>query len=101
MEINKDMKILIADNHESMRRIVKQVLNDLGFRNVKVADDSSTALPVLKNENFDFWVSDWDMPQMQGIDSLKAVRADDNLKNLPVLMTAAEVEYKRCPVGPE
>ncbi len=95
MEINKDMKILVVDNHENMRRIVKQVLNDLGFRNVKVADDGSTALPMLKNESFDFLVSDWDMPQMQGIDLLKAVRADDNLKNLPVLMITAEAKKEQ------
>ncbi len=95
MEINKDMKILAVDKHENMRRIVKQVLNDLGFRNVKVADDGSTALPMLKNESFDFLVSDWDMPQMQGIDLLKAVRADDNLKNLPVLMITAEAKKEQ------
>jgi two-component system chemotaxis response regulator CheY len=95
MEINKDMKILVVDNHENMRRIVKQVLNDLGFRNVKVADDGATALPMLKNESFNFLVSDWDMPQMQGIDLLKAVRADGNLKNLPVLMVAAEAKKEQ------
>jgi two-component system chemotaxis response regulator CheY len=89
MEINKDMKILVVDDHESMRRIVKQALNDLGFRNAKVADDDSTALPMLKNESFDFLASDWNVPQMQGIDLLKAVRTDENLKTLPVLMIAA------------
>lgn len=95
MEINKDMKILVVDDHESMRRIVKQALNDLGFRNVKVADDGSTALPMLKNESFDFLVSDWNMPQMQGIDLLKAVRADENLKSLPVLMITAEAKKEQ------
>jgi len=80
MEINKNMKILVVDDHENMRRIIRQVLNDLGLRNVKVADDGSTALPMLKNESFDFLVSDRNMPKMQGIDLLKAVRTDENLK---------------------
>jgi two-component system chemotaxis response regulator CheY len=92
MEINKDMKILVVDDHESMRRIVKQALNDLGYKNVKLADDGATALPMLKQEAFDFLVSDWNMPRMQGIDLLKAVRADANLKQLPVLMITAEAK---------
>jgi two-component system chemotaxis response regulator CheY len=92
MEINQNMKILVVDDHESMRRIVKQALNDLGFKNVKVADDGATALPMLKAETFDFLVSDWNMPRMQGIDLLKAVRADENLKKLPVLMITAEAK---------
>ena len=90
MEINKDMNILVVDDHESMRRIVKQALNDLGFKNVEMADDGSTALPMLKDGSFDFLVSDWNMPGMQGIDLLKAVRADAKLSHLPVLMVTAE-----------
>ncbi|MFT6094142.1 MAG: two-component system chemotaxis response regulator CheY [Pseudohongiellaceae bacterium] len=89
------MKILAVDDQENMRRIVKQVLNDLGFRNVKVADDGVTALPMLKNKSFDFLVSDWNMRQMQGIDLLKAVQADENLKSLPVLMVTAEAKRNR------
>ena len=92
MEINKDMKILVVDDHESMRRIVKQALNDLGFKNVEMADDGTTALPMLKGSDFDFLISDWNMPGMQGIDLLRAVRADDNLKKLPVLMVTAEAK---------
>jgi two-component system chemotaxis response regulator CheY len=95
MDINKEMKILVVDDHESMRRIVKQALNDLGFKNVQLADDGSTALPMLKNESFDFLVSDWNMPEMQGIDLLKAVRADDNIKSLPVLMITAEAKKEQ------
>jgi two-component system chemotaxis response regulator CheY len=89
------MKILAVDDQENMRRIVKQVLNDLGFRNVKVADDGVTALPMLKNKSFDFLVSDWNMRQMQGIDLLKAVQADENLKSLPVLMVTAEAKRNK------
>lgn len=95
MEINKDMKILVVDDHESMRRIVKQALNDLGFPNVKLADDGATALPMLKSDHFDFLVSDWNMPRMQGIDLLKAVRADENLSDLPVLMITAEAKKEQ------
>ena len=54
MEINKDMKILVVDDHESMRRIVKQTLMELGYKNVFVASDGSTALPMLKTDNYDF-----------------------------------------------
>ena len=95
MEINKDMKILVVDDHESMRRIVKQALNDLGFKNVEMADDGTTALPMLKDNDFDFLISDWNMPGMQGIDLLRAVRADDNLKKLPVLMVTAEAKKEQ------
>jgi two-component system chemotaxis response regulator CheY len=95
MEINKDMNILVVDDHESMRRIVKQALNDLGFKNVEMADDGSTALPMLKEGKFDFLVSDWNMPEMQGIDLLKAVRADGNISKMPVLMITAEAKKEQ------
>ncbi len=95
MEINKDMNILVVDDHESMRRIVKQALNDLGFKNVEMADDGSTALPMLKDGSFDFLVSDWNMPGMQGIDLLKAVRADSKLSDIPVLMITAEAKKEQ------
>ena len=80
------MKILIVDDFSTMRRIIKNLLRDLGFTNTAEADDGLTALPMLKNGDFDFLVTDWNMPGMQGIDLLKAVRADDRLKTLPVLM---------------
>ena len=73
-----------------MRRIIKNLLRDLGFTNTHEADDGNTALPLLQTGNFDFLVTDWNMPGMQGIDLLKAVRADDKLKTLPVLMVTAE-----------
>ena len=77
--INKDTKILVADDHESMHTIVKQALNHVGFPNVKVADDGPTAMPMLKNGSFDLWVFDWNMAQRQDIDLLKAVRTDSSL----------------------
>jgi two-component system chemotaxis response regulator CheY len=84
------MKILIVDDFSTMRRIIKNLLRDLGFTNTAEADDGNTALPMLQNGNFDFVITDWNMPGMQGIDLLKAIRADDKLKHLPVLMVTAE-----------
>ena len=84
------MKILIVDDFSTMRRIIKNLLRDLGFTNTAEADDGLTALPMLQNGNFDFVVTDWNMPGMQGIDLLKAIRADEKLKHLPVLMVTAE-----------
>jgi two-component system chemotaxis response regulator CheY len=84
------MKILIVDDFSTMRRIIKNLLRDLGFTNTHEADDGTTALPMLKNGNFDFLVSDWNMPGMTGIDLLKQVRADPKLAKLPVLMVTAE-----------
>lgn len=88
--MNKDMKILIVDDFSTMRRIIKNLLRDLGFNNTQDADDGSTALPMLRSGDFDFLVTDWNMPGMTGIDLLKAVRADPKLQSLPVLMVTAE-----------
>lgn len=88
--MNKDMKILIVDDFSTMRRIIKNLLRDLGFTNTHEADDGTTALPMLQNGNFDFLITDWNMPGMQGIDLLKAVRSDPKLAALPVMMVTAE-----------
>ncbi|HHS83390.1 MAG TPA: chemotaxis protein CheY [Gammaproteobacteria bacterium] len=88
--MDKDMKILVVDDFSTMRRIIKNLLRDLGFNNTSEADDGSTALPMLQNGSFDFLVTDWNMPGMTGIDLLKAVRADENLAHMPVLMVTAE-----------
>jgi len=85
-----NMKILVVDDFSTMRRIIKNLLNDLGFANISEADDGNTALPVLQKGGFDFLVTDWNMPGMTGIELLKAVRADDKLNTLPVLMVTAE-----------
>lgn len=84
------MKILIVDDFSTMRRIIKNLLRDLGFNNTAEADDGTTALPMLQTGQFDFLVTDWNMPGMQGIDLLKAVRADASISGLPVLMVTAE-----------
>ena len=86
------MKILIVDDFSTMRRIIKNLLRDLGFTNTAEADDGTTALPMLHSGNFDFLVTDWNMPGMTGIDLLRAVRADERLKHLPVLMVTARGE---------
>lgn len=86
------MKILIVDDFSTMRRIIKNLLRDLGFTNTAEADDGNTALPMLQSGNFDFLVTDWNMPGMNGIELLRAVRADDRLKHLPVLMVTAEAK---------
>lgn len=88
--MDKSMRILIVDDFSTMRRIIKNLLRELGFNNTEEADDGTTALPMLKSKKFDFLVTDWNMPGMQGIDLLKEVRADENLKDLPVLMVTAE-----------
>ena len=84
------MKILIVDDFSTMRRIIKNLLRDLGFTNVDEADDGNSALPMLQTGKYDFLVTDWNMPGMTGIDLLKAVRADNGLKGLPVLMVTAD-----------
>jgi two-component system chemotaxis response regulator CheY len=86
------MKILIVDDFSTMRRIIKNLLRDLGFTNTFEADDGNTALPMLKEGGFEFVVTDWNMPIMQGIDLLKEIRKDPELKHLPVLMVTAEAK---------
>jgi two-component system, chemotaxis family, chemotaxis protein CheY len=88
--LDKNMKILIVDDFSTMRRIIKNLLRDLGYNNTAEADDGKTALPVLQTGDFDFLVTDWNMPGMTGIELLKAVRADAKLASLPVLMVTAE-----------
>ncbi|SDF56038.1 response regulator receiver protein [Idiomarina zobellii] len=89
------MKILVVDDFSTMRRIIKNLLRDLGFTNIQEADDGNTALPMLQNGDFDFVVTDWNMPGMQGIDLLKEIRKDDNLSHLPVLMVTAEAKREQ------
>ncbi|MCD5993024.1 chemotaxis response regulator CheY [Pseudomonas sp. CDFA 602] len=89
------MKILIVDDFSTMRRIIKNLLRDLGFTNTSEADDGLTALPMLQSGAFDFLVTDWNMPGMSGIDLLRQVRLDERLKNLPVLMVTAEAKREQ------
>lgn len=86
------MKILVVDDFSTMRRIVKNLLRDLGFTNTQEADDGSTAWPMLESGNFDFVVTDWNMPNMTGIELLQKIRSSDRLKDTPVLMVTAEAK---------
>ncbi|MDZ7642551.1 MAG: response regulator [Desulfurivibrio sp.] len=92
MAANPDMKILVVDDFATMRRIVKNILTQLGFKNIVEADDGTTALNVLKGEKVDLIISDWNMPKMTGLDLLKAVRADPNLAETPFIMVTAEAQ---------
>jgi len=97
--LDKNMKILIVDDFSTMRRIIKNLLRELGFNNTIEADDGLTALPILQAGGIDFLVTDWNMPGMQGIDLLKAVRADAKLSTIPVLMVTAETKREQIMVA--
>ena len=90
-----NMKILIVDDFSTMRRIVKNLLGDLGYGNTTEADDGKTAWPLLQAGEFDFVVTDWNMPGMTGIDLLKNIRGDARLAKLPVLMVTAEAQREQ------
>ena len=85
-----DLKFLIVDDFSTMRRIVRGLLEEMGCNNADEAEDGAVALGMLKAQKYDFVVSDINMPNMPGFDLLKAVKADDSLKHLPVLMVTAE-----------
>ena len=86
------MKILVVDDFSTMRRIVRNLLVELGFSNglIQEADDGNAALAMLKTNAFDMVVTDWNMPNMTGIELLQAIRAEPKLKSMPVLMVTAE-----------
>jgi two-component system chemotaxis response regulator CheY len=86
------LKFLVVDDFATMRRIIRNLLKELGFSNVDEAEDGVNALAKLRSERFDFVVSDWNMPNMTGIDLLRNIRADEQLKGLPVLMVTAEAK---------
>jgi len=90
--VDVNMKFLVVDDFSTMRRIVKNLLKELGFSNLEEAEDGVDALNKLRGGGFDFVVSDWNMPNMTGIDLLRAIRADATLKHLPVLMVTAEAK---------
>lgn len=99
--MDKEMKILIVDDFSTMRRIIKNLLRDLGFNNTSEADDGQTALPMLKSGKFDFLVTDWNMPGMDGLTLLKTVRSDEELCDMPVLMVTAEAKRDQIVVAAE
>lgn len=86
------LKFLVVDDFSTMRRIVRNLLKELGFTNVEEAEDGAVALQKLKAGNFEFVVSDWNMPNMDGLTLLQSVRADPSLKHLPFLMITAEAK---------
>ena len=88
MDLN--MKVLVVDDFATMRRIVKNILNQIGFKNIIEADDGSSALEVLKEDKVDLIMSDWNMPKVTGLELLKAVRSDESMKDVPFLMVTAE-----------
>ena len=90
MSVNKNLKILIVDDFATMRKVIRNLLKQGGFENVVEAEDGMAALKVLKSQQVDFIISDWNMPNMSGLELLKAVRGDDELKALPFLMVTAE-----------
>jgi two-component system chemotaxis response regulator CheY len=85
-----DLKFLIVDDFSTMRRIVRGLLKEMGCHNADEAEDGNIALQMLKTQKFDFVVSDINMPNMNGFELLKAIKADDSLKHIPVLMVTAE-----------
>ncbi|AZN35597.1 chemotaxis response regulator CheY [Iodobacter ciconiae] len=89
---DSNLRILVVDDFSTMRRIVRNLLKELGFSNVDEAEDGQVALHKLKNGSFEFVVTDWNMPNMTGIELLRAIRADAQLKHLPVMMVTAEAK---------
>lgn len=90
--VQKTLKILVVDDFPTMRRIIKNLLKDLGYENVDEAEDGVQGLEKLRNGGFEFVVSDWNMPNMDGLTMLQNIRADPNLANMPVLMVTAEAK---------
>lgn len=89
---DNSVKFLVVDDFSTMRRIVRNLLKELGYHNVDEAEDGAVALSKLRSGDFDFVISDWNMPNMDGLALLKAIREDENLKQLPVLMVTAEAK---------
>lgn len=89
---NPNTKFLVVDDFSTMRRIVRNLLKELGYSNIEEAENGAMGLAKLKDGNFDFVVSDWNMPNMDGLTMLKHIRADENLKTIPVLMVTAEAK---------
>lgn len=88
--MDKNMKILVVDDFATMRKVVRNLLKQVGYENITEAEDGAIALRVLKSQKVDFVISDWNMPNMNGLELLKAVRADGDLSKTPFLMVTAE-----------
>jgi two-component system chemotaxis response regulator CheY len=90
--MDTSIKILIVDDFATMRRILKNILKQLGFKNLVEADDGTTAWEVMEGQSIDLIISDWNMPKMTGLELLKKVRANDTYKKTPFLMVTAEAQ---------
>jgi len=90
--MDKNTKILVVDDFSTMRRIVKNLLKQLGYENIEEAEDGRQALAMLKQKKFGFVITDWNMPNMDGIELTKITRKDETLKHLPILMVTAEAD---------
>ena len=90
--MDTSIKVLIVDDFATMRRILKNILKQLGFKNLVEADDGTTAWDVLEGQKIDLIISDWNMPKMTGLDLLKKVRSSDSYKKTPFLMVTAEAQ---------
>ena len=90
MDVNKKIKILVVDDFATMRKVIRNLLKQSGYENVTEAEDGVAAMNVLKSTKIDFVISDWNMPNMTGIELLKAVRSDNELGAMPFLMVTAE-----------
>ncbi|CAN0617784.1 response regulator receiver protein [Burkholderia sp. lig30] len=88
--MDKNMRILVVDDFPTMRRIVRNLLKELGYSNVDEAEDGAAGLARLRSGGFEFVISDWNMPNLDGLSMLKEIRADAALSHLPVLMVTAE-----------
>lgn len=88
--MDKHIKIMVVDDFATMRKVIRNLLKQVGYENIVEAEDGVIALKTLKSQKIDFVVSDWNMPNMTGLELLKAVRADDDLKTTPFLMVTAE-----------
>ena len=94
MSDNPDMRVLVVDDFSTMRRIIKNILRQLGFTNVVEADDGTTAWDILNKDKIEFIISDWNMPQMTGIELLRKVRGSEEFGDLPFLMVTAEAQQE-------
>lgn len=88
--MDKYIKILVVDDFATMRKVIRNLLKQVGYENIVEAEDGVIALRILKSQKIDLVISDWNMPNMTGLELLKAVRADENLKSTPFLMVTAE-----------
>lgn len=93
--MDKNLRFLVVDDFSTMRRIIKNQLRELGFTHIAEADDGKTGLEALRSNAVDFVITDWNMPGVTGLELLKAIRADDTLRHLPVLMVTAEAKREQ------